>query len=142
MSKLDKTLTQDVCMLFEIVEEVTGVTEDQIKSRSRKRHISDARMMMCESLRRNSRYKLTEIGLAICNLDHSTVLHYKSKLPKLCDTDYDFRKKFVNIDVKFKQIKDGGTPLVKKLYFATQERDKLNKEIRKIKKLLNLYKTS
>ena len=138
MLAVNKTLIQDVCVLFEIVEDVTGVTEEQIKGRSRKRYISDARMMMCESLRRNSKYKLHEIGLAVCNLDHSSVLHYKAKLPQLCDTDYDFRKKFVNIDVRFKQIKDGGMPLVKKLEFAIQERDRLNKEIRKIKKLLNL----
>lgn len=136
--EFSKSLLQDVSVLFDIVEEVTGVTEEQIKGRSRKRYISDARMMMCESLRRNSKYRLHEIGLAVCNLDHSSVLHYKAKLPELCDTDYDFRKNFVNINVKFKQIKDGGMPLAKKIEFATKERDRLSVEIRKMKKLLNI----
>ena len=109
MLEFNKLLLQDVSMLFEIVEEVTGISQEQIRSRSRKRDISDARMMMCESLRRNSRYRLQEIGSVVCNLDHSTVIHYKNKLPELYVTDYDFKKKFITIDVRFKQIKDGGT---------------------------------
>ena len=47
MTGLNKSLVQDVSILFEIVEDVTGVTEEEIRSRSRKRYISDARMMMC-----------------------------------------------------------------------------------------------
>ena len=138
MLEFNKLLLQDVSMLFEIVEEVTGISQEQIRSRSRKRYISDARMMMCESLRRNSTYKLQEIGTAVCNLDHSTVIHYKNKLPQLYVTDYDFKKKFISIDVRFKQIKDGGTPLHKKLEFSIKERNRLSGEIRKMKKLLNI----
>jgi hypothetical protein len=138
MLEFNKLLLQDVSMLFEIVEEVTGISQEQIRSRSRKRDISDARMMMCESLRRNSRYRLQEIGSVVCNLDHSTVVHYKNKLPELYVTDYDFKKKFITIDVRFKQIKDGGTPLSKKLEFAIKERNRLSGEIRKMKKLLNI----
>ncbi len=138
MLEFNKSLLQDVSMLFEIVEEVTGVSQTQIKSRSRKRYISDARMMMCESLRRNSKYKLHEIGHAVCNLDHSSIIHYKHKLLELYDIDYDFKKKFIAIDVRFRQIKDGGMPLTKKLEFAIKERDRLNGEIRKMKKLLNI----
>lgn len=134
----NKSLVQDIHILFEIVEEITGINQTQIRSRSRKRTISDARMMMCESLRRNTKYKLHEIGGSVCGLDHSSVLHYKKKLPELCEVDYDFKKKFIAIDVKFKQIKDGGVPLVKKLEFAINERNRLNKEIRKLKRLLNL----
>ena len=138
MLEFNELLLQDVSMLFEIVEEVTGISQEQIRSRSRKRDISDARMMMCESLRRNSRYRLQEIGSVVCNLDHSTVVHYKNKLPELYVTDYDFKKKFITIDVRFKQIKDGGTPLGKKLEFAIKERNRLSGEIRKMKKLLNI----
>jgi len=138
MLEFNKLLLQDVSMLFEIVEEVTGISQEQIRSRSRKRDISDARMMMCESLRRNSRYRLQEIGSVVCNLDHSTIVHYKNKLPELYVTDYDFKKKFITIDVRFKQIKDGGTPLDKRLEFAIKERNRLNGEIRKMKKLLNI----
>jgi hypothetical protein len=138
MLEFNESLLQDVSMLFEIVEEVTGISQEQIRSRSRKRDISDARMMMCESLRRNSKYRLQEIGSSVCNLDHSTVVHYKNKLPQLYVTDYDFKKKFISIDVRFKQIKDGGTPLHKKLEFSIKERNRLSGEIRKMKKLLNI----
>ena len=39
-----------------------------------------------------------------------------------------------NEDIKFKQIKEDGLPLNKKLEFMIRERDAINKEIRKIKK--------
>ena len=51
---------------------------------------------------------------------------------------HDFKKKFITIDVRFKQIKDGGTPLGKKLDFAIKVRNRLSGEIRKMKKLLNI----
>jgi chromosomal replication initiation ATPase DnaA len=141
MSKqLKKLLIQDVSVLFDIVEEVTGVTQEQIKSRSRQRKITDARMMMSESLRRNCKYyRLHEIGAAICDLNHSSVIHYRKKLNDLYDIDREVRKNFIAIDVRFKQIKDGGMPLIKKIEFAIQERDRLSYDIRKMKKLLNSY---
>lgn len=139
MSELKKSLVQDVSILFDIVEEVTGVTKEQIKSRSRERRIADARMMMSESLRRNCKYyRLHEIGTAICNLNHSTVVHYRKTLSDLYDNNRELRKNFIAIDIRFKQIKEGGMPLMKKIEFAIQERNRLNNEIRKMKKLLSI----
>ena len=138
MSGLNKSLVQDVSVLFEIVEDVTGVTEEQIRSRNRKRYISDARMMMCESLRRNSMYRLHEIGSAVCNLDHSSVIYYRDKLLELYDIDKDFKKKFIDIEGRFKQIKKCGLPVMRKLDIAIQERDRLNKEIRKMRRILKV----
>ena len=138
MKGLNKSLFQDVSVLFEIVENVTGVTEEQIRSRSRKRYISDARMMMCESLRRNSMYRLSEIGSAVCNLDHSSVIHYRGKLLELYDIDKDFRKKFIDIEGRFKQIKQCGLPVMRKLDIAIQERNLLNEEIRKMRRILKV----
>jgi hypothetical protein len=139
MLGVNKSLTQDVSILFEIVQEITGITEEQIKNRSRKRYITDARMMMCESLRRNSIYTLNEIGSAVCNLDHSSIIHYRGKLNELCDVDKEFKRKFIEVDARFKQIKQCGLPLEKRLEISVRERDRLNKEIRGIKRRLKIY---
>lgn len=137
-SELRKDLIEDASVLFEIVEQVTGISENQIKSRSRKRPIADARMMMSEALRRNSKYKLWEIGRVVSDLDHSSVIHHKEKVIDFCQNDKSFKERFLNINVKFGQIKNVGLPLHKKLEFAVKERDRLNKEIRRMKKLLRL----
>ena len=136
--ELRKDLVEDASVLFEIVEQVTGISENQIKSRSRKRHIADARMMMSETLRRNSKYKLWEIGKVVSGLDHSSVAHYREKVKDFCQTDKNFKTSFFDINVKFSQIKKVGLPIHKKLEFAVKERDKLNKDIRRMKKLLRL----
>jgi len=136
--ELRKDLIEDASILFEIVEQVTGISENQIKSRSRKRPIVDARMMMSEALRGNSKYKLWEIGKVISGIDHSSVLHYKQKVKDFCENDNSFKKRFVDINVKFSHVKNIGLPIHKKLEFAVKERDRLNKEIRRMKKLLRL----
>lgn len=136
--ELRKDLIEDASVLFEIVEQVTGINETQIKSRSRKRPITDARMMMCEALRRNSKYKLWEIGRVVSGLDYSSVVHYREKVKDFCENDKSFKVNFFDINVKFGQIKNVGLPLNKKLEFAVKERDRLNKEIRRMKKLLRL----
>lgn len=138
MAELSKFLVQDASILFEIVEEVTGVTQQQIESRIRKRHIAEARMMMTESLRRNTKYRLHEVGSVVSGLNHSTVVYYRKHVYELCDQDYKFKKDFFTINARFKQIKDGGLPLKKKLEFAIRDRDNLNKEIRRLKKLLKI----
>ena len=53
-------------------------------------------------------------------------------------TDKNFKTSFFDINVKFSQIKKVGLPIHKKLEFAVKERDKLNKDIRRMKKLLRL----
>ena len=138
LDELRKDLIEDASVLFEIVEQVTGITESQIISKSRKRPIADARMMMSEALRRNSKYKLWEIGKVVSDLDHSTVVHYRHKVLDFCKNDKNFKSNFIKINVNFGQIKNIGLPLNKKLEFAIKERDRLNKEIRRMKKLLRI----
>lgn len=138
VDELRKDLIEDASVLFEIVEQVTGISENQIRSKSRKRPIADARMMMSEALRRNSKYKLWEIGQAVSGVDHSTVVHHKYKVEEFCQSDKSFKNRFVEINVKFGHMKNVGLPVNKKLEFAIKERDRLNKEIRRMKKLLRI----
>jgi chromosomal replication initiation ATPase DnaA len=138
MIGLNKSLEQDSKILFEIITEVTGITQEQINNGSRKRNITDARMMMCESLRRNSKYTLREIGSIAGGLDHSSIVYYRTKLVDICDVDREFKKKFTEINLRFKQIKISGLPLSIRLSAAIEERDRLNKEIRIMKKKLSI----
>ena len=138
MLDLSKSLIQDATILFEIVAEVTGITQDEINNRSRKRCITDARMMMCETLRRNSLHTLTEIGSAVGGLDHSSIIYYRTKLNDICDVDKKFKQKFTEIDSRFKEIKLCGFPLALRLKLAIDERDRLSKEIRRMKRKLKI----
>jgi chromosomal replication initiation ATPase DnaA len=138
MLDLSKSLIQDATVLFEIVTDVTGITQDQINKGSRKRNITDARMMMCEALRRNSLHTLTEIGSVVGGLDHSSIIYYRSKLDDICDVDKEFKRKFTEINSRFKEIKVCGLPLATRLRLAIDERDKLSKEIRRMKRKLNI----
>ena len=138
MSDLSKSLIQDSIVLFEIVTKVTGITQDEINNRSRKRCITDARMMMCETLRRNSLHTLTEIGNIVGGLDHSSIIYYRTKLNDICDVDKEFKRKFTEINLRFKEIKLYGLPLTTRLKLLIDERDKLSKEIRRMKRKLKI----
>ena len=134
MAGLNKSLVQDVSILFGIVADVTGITEDQINNRSRKRDITDARMMICETLRQNSKYPLDQIGSVIGGLNHSSIVYYRTKLNDICEVDKEFKRKFIEIDSRFKEIKIHGLPLDIQLNNAIEERSRLNKEIQIMKK--------
>lgn len=138
MKELNKSLEQDAKILFEIITDVTGITKEQINNRSRKRYVTDARMMLCEALRRNSKYTLSEIGSVTGGLDHSSIIYYRSKLNDICDVDKEFKRKFTEVNLRFKQIKISGLPLSIRLNAAIEERDRLNKEIRIMKKKLSI----
>ena len=118
MITLNKSLEQDSKILFGIITEVTGITQEQINNGSRKRNITDAR-----------------IGSVTGGLDHSSIIYYRSKLNDICDVDKEFKRKFTEINSRFKAIKIC-LPLTMKLNIAIEERDRLNKEIRIMKKKL------
>ena len=138
MEGLDKSLVQDASLLFGIVTEVTGITKEQIINGSRLRKVTDARMMLCESLRRNSLYTLNEIGSVTGGLDHSSIIYYRTKVSDICDVDKEFKQKFTQIDSRFKDLKLYGLPLAMRLSIAIEERDQLNLEIRRMKRKLKI----
>jgi chromosomal replication initiation ATPase DnaA len=60
-------------LLLKLTSEVTGVSEGEILSRKRERHISDARFIAMYVMRKQG-MSITSIGKAV-NRHHTTVLH-------------------------------------------------------------------
>jgi hypothetical protein len=125
-------------LLFEITEEVTGVTKEEIISKSRKPYIVDSRRMMAVSLIKNTKLTFSRIGEIIGGIDHSSISYYIKKHDDLVDTDYNFRKNFSDINSKFKIYQEGGVPIEIKLRFALEDRVKVNKEVSRLRKLINI----
>jgi hypothetical protein len=131
-------LIREEKLLFLITEEVTGVTREEIVSKSRKPHIVDARRMIALSFFKNTKFTLSKIGGFVGGVDHSSVSYYIKKHDGLMETDYNFRKNFSAINTKFKIYQEGGIPIEIKLEFALEERARATKEVSRLRKLINI----
>jgi len=78
----------------EIVFEITGATEEQMRSRTRKREIVMARQAIMSFYRRiGKNISLREAG-EVYDKDHATVLHSIKTMTELNDTSKQFRVMF------------------------------------------------
>jgi chromosomal replication initiator protein len=64
----------DANSAMKAVSQVFDISEKEIKSRSRKRNIADARFIYCYITKKKLHYTLNAIGSTI-NRDHSSVIH-------------------------------------------------------------------
>lgn len=71
-------LTPDI--VFNTIEEVTGVTRDELKSKSRLQRIAHARFLLNYFMRLYCDMTLLEIGRETYSMDHSSVLHSIKKV--------------------------------------------------------------
>lgn len=62
-------------VILETVSKYSGFTKEDILGKSRRRPISEARMLCMDILRRKGKMTLKEIGEYLGGRDHSTVLH-------------------------------------------------------------------
>lgn len=72
--------------IFNAVKQTYNLTEAQIKCRSRRRDIADARTMLCHYLRKYSILTLEGIGKAV-GIDHASVLYHLTRYSDLMQTD-------------------------------------------------------
>lgn len=77
--------------IINAVSEVTGITLQQIKSRSRLRGYVTARCLISHYLRKYTKMSLKEIGKTIGNLHYSTVIYNISIYDDLIQYDREFR---------------------------------------------------
>lgn len=125
----------EVKLLFDLAEEKTGLDKEVILSGSRKPHIIDVKRAIGVILRRHTKMRLWQIGEALGGLDHSCIVHYMKTNQGLMDTDYQFRDKFVFMERGFLSNRE----LVEvKLKMKLEEREILNKEIAKLRKLVKI----
>lgn len=79
--------------MMRAIECELNVTEEQLKSKSRKRDIVEARVIFCVMLKNmDKKITLTKLGSYIMK-DHSTVVHYFGLHDKLLETDKAYSKK-------------------------------------------------
>lgn len=74
-----KSIIDAVCSFYEMDEKT-------IKTRTRKRHIVEARQIAMHLLHRNTKYSLSKIGIMMGFFDHSTVIHASKTVLNLKST--------------------------------------------------------
>ena len=90
MDNLNPYLQTEVDSVFEMVEQITGISQTMLVTNNRKRHIVDARKILVSIFRRL--LKLTCFQAAtIINKDHSTVVHY-DKMHKVHMGEEEYRR--------------------------------------------------
>lgn len=128
-------MIDEVKLLFEIVEEKTGLTKDVLISGCRKPHIIDIKRIIGAVLRKHTKMRLWQIGEALGGLDHSCISHYLKTNQDLMDTDYIFREKFVLMESGFISKRES---VEVKLNMKLRERQEINREINRLRKLVNI----
>jgi hypothetical protein len=124
--------------LLDLVEEELGIDRKEVLSRKRNPYIIDARRIISVCLVRHTKYKLNHIGRFLGGLDHSSIIYYRDTHEDLMETDYEFRKKFSKVHSRFELYITAGLPVEKKLKNLLKERDAINSEIRRVRKLVKI----
>lgn len=131
-------LEDDIKALFQIIEEETNVKKEQFLAKNRTRHIVDVKRMVSACLMKHTQFTLYKIGDILGGLNHATIIHYRRTHANLLDSNKDYRKIYVAIDSQFEFLRLGGIPVEKKLEFAIDKRNSINKEINRLKKLIKI----
>jgi len=126
-------------VLFGVIEEKIGVTKKEILSKSRLSNIVDARRIFAVILFRSSSLTLMRVGKRV-DRDHSTVVFYNKSHNSLVKTDKFFREKYNSINEEFKELMRSSIPLEIRLVKAIEDREKIDKEIVKLKELIEIKK--
>lgn len=131
-------LEKDVELLFDIVRDESGLDIKTITSGSRKQEIIYFKRMIGVSLKNHTKYSLSKIGKILGGLDHSSIIHYISSHQKQAEKDPRFKEIYERIDARFKNYVEGNFPVEKKLEFALRKRADINKEITRLRKLVEI----
>jgi chromosomal replication initiator protein len=77
--------------VLKIVSKKTGVSVNEILSRSRIREVSDARQMFCYIMREKYGMRYAKIG-RIIGRDHATAIHSCKSHKDKCDVEREYRE--------------------------------------------------
>lgn len=131
-------LEDDIKALFQIIEEETNIKSAEFLAKNRTRHIVDVKRMVSACLMKHTQFTLYKIGDILGGLNHATVIHYRKTHENLLESNKDYRKTYTSIDSQFEFLRLGGIPVEKKLEFALDKRNLINKEIIRLKKLIKI----
>jgi len=83
-------------VLFQEIEKFTGITKEELQSKTRLREVVDARIMYAYIMKSKTLLTLMKIGQQI-NRDHSCVIHYLRQFKNLQKTDKQFNLTYLKI---------------------------------------------
>lgn len=92
---VDKNITLD--SIFKQIENHTTINYFQIKSKSRKREIVEARYIAIHLINKYQMNTLVNLG-KIINRDHSTIIYALKASQDLYKYNFDFRNKLISIE--------------------------------------------
>ena len=104
IDKLIKINPEDISVDYiqKIVCDYFNIHIEQLKSKTRKREIVQARQIAMFLSKNYTKLSLASIGAQIGGKDHATVLHACKTVNNLIDTDKKFRRYVDEIDKKLK----------------------------------------
>ena len=80
-------------LIMSTVSDVTNISIEQMKSKSRKREVVYARNICCKLLKEFTSFSLKSIGLILGGRDHSTIIHAIGSYDNIIWQDYEFKMK-------------------------------------------------
>lgn len=112
--------TEKINEAFMIVYTLTGITQEQIKSKSRLRPIAQARHLFCYMLRKHYLdgmypFTLKDIGKEIGGRHHSTILSSLQEIQDLCDSDEEVR---LQVAQAVSMVSDYAEPLLRQKNYS------------------------
>jgi chromosomal replication initiator protein len=84
-------------MVVEAVEEVMGISFEEMQSKYRFKQIVQARNMYCYYMYKHLGWTLLEIGKSIGGRDHTTIIHNIKVHDDMCYSDPEFENKSLSI---------------------------------------------
>lgn len=100
-----KQLDEVSDFLFRVIEKNTGITKFEIKQKSRKREIINAKRIYSMLMYNYTDATLSAIGLLLGGHDHSSIIHHQNSLNDLIVWDKEYKSVYENCELALSSIK-------------------------------------
>lgn len=102
VDKIVKNIKKEITVecIQEIVSEYFQLSIEELQSKTRKRHVVQARQLAMFFAKKYTKLSLANIGKSIGKRDHATVLHACKTVDNLNETDKQFRKFLSDLTTK------------------------------------------
>ena len=102
VDKIVKDIKKEITVEYiqEIVSEYFQLSIEELQSKTRKRHVVQARQLAMFFAKKYTKLSLANIGKSIGKRDHATVLHACKTVDNLNETDKQFRKFLSDLTTK------------------------------------------
>lgn len=92
--------------LFRIIEKNTGITKFELKQKSRKREIINAKRIYSMLMYNYTDATLSTIGLLLGGHDHSSIIHHLNSLNDIVVWDIDYKSVYKNCELALSSVKN------------------------------------